>query len=331
MVEMDILSLENISVSWRHSAFTDLICWRDRYYCGFREGDEHRSYRGRIVIRASDDLIQWEPAAVLEGAFPDLRDPKFLATGDELIVHGPAWAHPGPDDIQRHGDYLRTYISSTSDGSLWTDPQPTHEPVCVLWRPITVDGIHHVATHHRLGGKEDNALRWVSLARSTDGRTWEHVSDIWREDGANETQVFALDNGRLGALVRCARKSEGSAVAVANMLAVASPPYETWECTRLPHLIHGPAVCKLGNRYIAGGRTYGEPYSDSVPHAAQMVLFELDVENGTSRTIATLPSWGDCSYPAMLALSDTELGISYYSSHEGATQVYIARVALVWD
>ncbi len=45
-----------------------------------------------------------------------------------------------------------------------------------------------------------------------------------------------------------------------------------------------------------------------------------------------LPSGGDCSYPAAVLAGDETLGgeilVSYYSSHEGSTNIYLAGVPL---
>ena len=38
-----------------HNAFTDLIRWRDRWYCTFREGDDHVGGDGRIRVLVSVD------------------------------------------------------------------------------------------------------------------------------------------------------------------------------------------------------------------------------------------------------------------------------------
>ena len=43
--------------------------------------------------------------------------------------------------------------------------------------------------------------------------------------------------------------------------------------------------------------------------------------------LLTLPSGGDCSYPGM-AWQDDILWVSYYSSHEGKTSIYLAKVKL---
>ena len=51
----------------------------------------------------------------------------------------------------------------------------------------------------------------------------------------------------------------------------------------------------------------------------------LDVANGKLTEVIKLPSRGDTSY-AGLVLHDGLLWISYYSSHEGRTSIYLARV-----
>ena len=39
--EPEVDSVEKIWDAGKHNAFTDLIRWRDRWYCSFREGDAH--------------------------------------------------------------------------------------------------------------------------------------------------------------------------------------------------------------------------------------------------------------------------------------------------
>jgi len=40
-----------------------------------------------------------------------------------------------------------------------------------------------------------------------------------------------------------------------------------------------------------------------------------------------LPSGGDCSYPGMVFFED-HLYVTYYSSHEGKTSIYLAKVKI---
>jgi hypothetical protein len=53
----------------------------------------------------------------------------------------------------------------------------------------------------------------------------------------------------------------------------------------------------------------------------------LDVEAGKLTEFLTLPSGGDTSYPG-LVFYEGLLWVSYYSSHEGKTSIYLAKVKL---
>ena len=63
-----------------HNAFTDLIRWRDRFYCTFREGYQHVSYDGKIRVLVSEDGETWKPAALFVLPGYDLRDPELEIT-----------------------------------------------------------------------------------------------------------------------------------------------------------------------------------------------------------------------------------------------------------
>jgi len=51
----------------------------------------------------------------------------------------------------------------------------------------------------------------------------------------------------------------------------------------------------------------------------------LDPHAGTLTEALTLPSGGDTSYPGF-AWHEGVLWVSYYSSHEGKSSIYLARV-----
>ena len=51
----------------------------------------------------------------------------------------------------------------------------------------------------------------------------------------------------------------------------------------------------------------------------------LDVDQKSLTPILQLPSGGDTSYPG-LVWRDGVLWVSYYSSHEGKTSIYLAKV-----
>jgi hypothetical protein len=61
---------------------------------------------------------------------------------------------------------------------------------------------------------------------------------------------------------------------------------------------------------------------------ARTSLCWLEPEGGTLTEFLKLPSGGDTSY-AGLVWHDDLLWVSYYSSHEGKTSIYLAKVRLV--
>lgn len=67
-----------------HNAFTDLIRFKSRFYCTFREGLSHvpkdTTENGKIRVIRSEDGLKWESVALLSSSRYDLRDPKLSVT-----------------------------------------------------------------------------------------------------------------------------------------------------------------------------------------------------------------------------------------------------------
>lgn len=72
-------------------------------------------------------------------------------------------------------------------------------------------------------------------------------------------------------------------------------------------------------RLVAAVRLYGG--------AVRTSLAWIDSKAGRLTEFLKLPSGGDCSY-AGLVWSEDLLWVSYYSSHEGKTCIYLAKVKL---
>ena len=81
----------------------------------------------------------------------------------------------------------------------------------------------------------------------------------------------------------------------------------------------GPLLARWGGRYLVGGRK-------SMGDTAATSLWWLHGE--ALHEAAELPSAGDSSYPGFVALSEERGLLSYYSSHEGSTAVYLAELSL---
>jgi hypothetical protein len=105
------------------------------------------------------------------------------------------------------------------------------------------------------------------------------------------------------------------------MLGKARPPYTDWAWTDLKRRVGGPDLLRLADgRWVAGVRLY-----DQGP--VRMSLCWLDPESGQLTEWVALPSKGDCSYPGLVE-HECQLWVSYYSSHEGKTAIYLARVPI---
>jgi len=75
------------------NAFTDLVRFKDRWFCVFREGAGHVSHDGKLRVITSANGDTWASAALLAapGELPDLRDPKITVTPDgRLMLTGAA-------------------------------------------------------------------------------------------------------------------------------------------------------------------------------------------------------------------------------------------------
>ena len=82
-----IVSVEKIWDQGLHNAFTDLIRFRERWFCTFREGERHAAGEdGRIRVITSPDGEDWESAALLTTEGVDLRDPKLSRTPDDRLL-----------------------------------------------------------------------------------------------------------------------------------------------------------------------------------------------------------------------------------------------------
>ena len=97
-----LVKLRRIWDKGPHNAFTDLIRFKDRWYCVFREAEGHGSQDGVLRVITSSDGAEWESAAVIrltlqdlndlhpmvppEGAGMDLRDPKLCLTPDGRLM-----------------------------------------------------------------------------------------------------------------------------------------------------------------------------------------------------------------------------------------------------
>jgi hypothetical protein len=287
-----------------HNAFTDLIRHDDRWFCVFREGQAHVSPDGALRVLTSADGEMWTSAALVTSETADLRDAKIATTPDgRLMLSGAGALHqPAPAKHQ-------SYIWFSEDGSHWSEAVPVGDPDFWLWRVTWHKGIAYGIGYATTDPKR------IRHYKSDDGRTFETlVPDLHVEGYPNETSLLFLTDDTCLCLLR---RDDSPSDA---LLGKSRPPYTDWTWRSLGTRVGGPHLLPLPDgRIVAAGRDYVGGVTTR--------LWWLDADQPALREIVTLPSGGDTSYPG-LVFHDGLLWVSYYSSHEGKTSIYLGRVRL---
>jgi hypothetical protein len=290
-----------------HNAFTDLIRFHDRWYCVFREGQGHVSADGALRVLTSEDGDQWESAALITSPTSDLRDAKISVTADGKLMLAGAEAIPHPDTGKSYKHQSIVWFSE--DGKHWSARHNVADPDFWLWRITWHQGIAY-----GFGYATNDEPKKIRFYSSEDGKTF----NVLAEDAApgtgyaNETSNLFMSDGTCYCLLRRDGKLN------TGLLGKAHPPYTQWSWKDLGVRLGGPVMLRLPDgRFIAAVRLYDDKVRTS--------LCWLDIAKGQLTEALALPSGGDTSYPGMV-WHDDMLWVSYYSSHEGKTSIYLAKV-----
>ena len=299
----EIVSVSKIWDRAEHNAFTDLIRFDDRWWCTFREGTGHAGDVGKIRIIVSSDGAEWKSAALVVQDEIDLRDSKLSIMPDGrlmLIMGGSVY-----DD---RGNYQTRAprVAFSQDGYEWTEPRKLLAEDHWLWRVTWHKGNGYCVS--KLGVGRDP--RRVMLYRTQDGLRWDWLTEF-RDIPAwpNEATIRFLDDDEMILLLRRNKTA---------WIGTSHPPYTQWKWTDTGHQIGGPNFIRLPDGGMwAAGRCYR--------NKATTVLARMTRDS--YEPVLTLPSGGDCSYPGMV-WHDNLLWMSYYSSHEGKTSIYLAKIKI---
>ena len=287
-----------------HNAFTDLIRFKGEWFCVFREGKAHVSPDGALRVLTSRDGRDWSSAALITSTNGDLRDAKITETPQgELMLSG-AIALPQPGPVKH-----RSLAWFSKDGRSWSESTTIGEPNQWLWRTTWHKGTAYSVGYDTAGEK------FVRLYSSKNGKQFEQlVPRLFEEGYPNETSLLFLpDDTALCLLRRDGNPSSGK-------LGFAKPPYTAWDWKDLGAKIGGPHHLRLPDgRIVAAVRLYDGTVRTS--------LAWIDTDPTKLTEFLKLPSGGDSSY-AGLVWHENLLWISYYSSHEGKTSIYLAKVRL---
>ncbi|MBX7253784.1 MAG: glycoside hydrolase [Candidatus Promineofilum sp.] len=296
-----------VSDGW-HNSNTHLIYWRDAFFLVHARSRFHMGNSdSRLVVRRSADGREWTEVALLGMPGEDIRDPKFAVIDDRLFLY--ALPNTGFEP-EPYG----TVVATSDDGLTWSSFTPIEPQGWLLWEPKTLDGRTWYATAywHEHGRS--------ALFRSTDGLTWEHVSDIHQGDRNDETANAFLPDGRMLVTARLEGDDrawhQGSPNA-ATLLAVAAPPYTEWTTTRSATArLDGPALFTDNGRVYAVGRFDPEGTDQwyggsSLLGRKRTAIYEVTPD--ALIHLSDLPSAGDTSY-AGAVVRDGALYTTYYTS-----------------
>lgn len=304
--EPEFLSVRKIWDQGGHNAFTDLIRFQDKWFCCFREGDQHVGGDGKLRILESADGETWKSAALLTEAGIDLRDPKLSITPDgRLMMVAGGSIYGGTKKLQG----AQPRVSFSKDGRDWSPTQSVLQEGEWLWRVTWYEGKAYGVSYPI--SVKTNAPNAFKLYRSSDGLDWQLVTALEVSGRPNETTVRFLRSGEALMLVRREADDFG------GWIGVSKPPYSDWKFAKTPVRLGGPDFIELPDGSLVAG---------SRDHSKGKVQFSLfRMTRDSLQPVFTLPSGGDCSYPA-LVWHDGLLWVSYYSSHEGKTSIYLAKV-----
>ena len=292
-----------------HSAFTDLIRFREQMFCTFREGAGHVSPDGNIRILVSSDGERWESSALLTEAGVDLRDPKLSMTPDGDLMLTAGWTQSPPDRKKS----FRSCVAFSKDGSTWS---PIHRVLDNgvldegpwLWRLTWHKGSGYGIAYDTAAGERAGASH---LFHTRDARTYDKLTTFSHYPGLTEATLrFDAE----GTAYCVHRRDAGTRSA---LLGTSQPPYTTWNWKDTGFYFGGPNFVSHNGTWWAAGRWRVGP--------AKTVLARVDWHRGTLEPALQLPSGGDTSYPGLLS-EGGDLWMSYYASHEGKTAIYLARI-----
>lgn len=312
--EPQLLSVKKIWDAGEHNAFTDLIRFHGKWFCTFRESAAHVGGDGKIRVLVSDEGERWESAALLTEAGIDLRDPKFSIAPDErliLVLGGSVYAGKTFKERQPR-------VSFSKDGRDWSAPKRVLEKGDWLWRVTwhqgSAYGISYVSSPPASAAKTNAPAEWIArFVESTNGVDYRVVKTLDVPGRPNEATVRFQENGDCVVLLR--REAGDKAAWIGQSRA----PFQDWKWQPAGLFIGGPNfIPSPGGGWVASGRQM-----KPAPVGPKTFVGSMTLNSVSPQLI--LPSGGDCSYPG-LVWHDEKLWVSYYSSHEGKSSIYVAKV-----
>jgi len=312
-----------------HCAFTDIVRFKEKFYCTFREATGHvpgNGIDGKIRVIESENGKDWKSSALIEEKNIDLRDSKF-----SLMPDGRLMLSCGGSDYD--GDSLmewHTRVMFSRNGTDWTTPRrvrgiPSNNWFFRLtWSGDTGYVASNVCGADPSSGTVNTKERKLIVYKTTDGINYEQVSgNIAPFPQACEATIRFKEDKSMVVVIRNNKKGDDFR---SGVFALSFPPYKEFRNVRIGHSMNGQNLLQLGPaKWLIGTREGGFERPEG-REGESTVLITIG-EDGIYKRIFELPSGGDASYPGFLVFQD-KLWVSYYSSHEGKTSIYLSIIPL---
>ncbi|MEO5997624.1 MAG: hypothetical protein ABIN89_12880 [Chitinophagaceae bacterium] len=300
-----------------HSAFTDLLRFKNAFYCTFREGTTHvKGWDGKARVIKSTDGKNWTSVALLKMDGRDVRDPKISVTPDNrIMVLMDVEANDTGKVISR-----KPYVSYSdkSGGNFSLPSESTVDAKASSWS----NWVWRVTWNNGVGYAINYQPDGVFLVKTKDGTHFDYVSKIDIDGYPNESTVRFDKKGKCYVMIRREQKDK------MGVLATSNAPYQDWTINYMNQRLGGPNFFFLNDTTLCiGSRLYPSEASVSAGNSkAVSAIFIADLKGNVNKIIE-IPSGGDCSYPGMV-IYDKKLWYSYYSSHEGKTSIFLAKIPM---
>ena len=330
----------------KHCAFTDVIQFKGKFYCTFREssvghipGKKTGEGDGVVRVLCSADGENWESVALLQRETFDLRDAKLSETPDgRLMVLMGGSVYVDQKLVKRivqvsfsdqNGQNFSAPTNVEIDPAIrsdvdwlwrvtWCEPHGRRGQGCVS------EQADYGATHFQSGtdlvGHEGvgygviyqpTSPDWkIFLVKTTDGVHYQNVTQLDVPGRPNEATVRFASTGEMQILIRREADNRGA------YFGTAKAPFTDWTFVNCGTSLGGPNFIYLPDgRILAGGRVNGRTGIGFMEKEGHFNLFSI------------LPSAGDNSYPGF-TIRDGKLYVTYYSSHEGNAAIYLSVIPL---
>ena len=307
-----ILSVKKVYDVQRHCAFSDLIKWKGNWYLVFRASDDHAyTQNGTIEVLKSSDGSVWEPEISYESAEKDLRDPKFDINNNQLIVYAQGVKFNSDKTVNFQQGVIIEAEKTEFNRIVPYDLNygfPAYWP----WRFSKLDNVSYAIGYNQ-------SPKVLKIVETKDFKDFVDVCDLSYIQKTPSEGTLRFNNNKCYALIR---RTGPTILGISNIADLCN-----FKWIELPMIgLGGPNFLVYDNNtLIISGRDYlTKDYSYGNGRTS---LFIYKIKENKTYRIATLPSGGDTGYPG-LYLNNNQLWISYHSTHEGTTKIYLAKVEL---